>query len=171
MKIYVTDSPSGSGKDTFMRYCSLWCNTQVLSTIDPIKLMLQREGLYQGTYTRLGWIDETKGEAERNLLSEIKCALYGYNKYPLHWMYDKIDDRCDLVFLVVREYDQFILLLDTYQAQSLQVIRDVERGPLEQSFINNHPSFKYDVTITNNGSPEELKAKAKTFVQEIVGVR
>ena len=149
----ICNSTSGTGKDAFMRCCSEFISTRVVSTVDCVKIMLQREGLYQGELTKLGWINEVKYKDNRELMSRVKQAIMDYNEYPLTRTMELVS-ACqeNLVFIVVREFDQFLKLRDMCNAKTLTILRpSVNRIDLEQGFFDEVPyGFKYDFYVDNS---------------------
>jgi hypothetical protein len=175
MIILAINGIGGSGKDTFMNFCSKYAKCGIVSTIDIVKTMLVKEKLYTGTHTNLGWIDETKkGPRERKLLSDIKIALMDYDDIPFKCLLKSINkfkkNNAQIVLIAVREFDEMIKICTAYGAKSVLVKRpDIPICETEQMFLDQVPGdYKWDFIIENDSDLQNLKIKTRDFVKNLI---
>jgi len=182
MKVFAINGVGLSGKDTFcskvddaLRWFSPDINkTAVISTIDPIKK------LYTDFF---GW-DGSKTPGHRANLNALKLMWIQTCNGPHNWLIqqftDLIDDKYEVVFVMVREYEEMmdcVSIANTLcdYGKTIQLIRDgIPIAPIEQKFLDSHPrDFRYDWTIVNpttdNPSIPKLTLAAEQFSAIIMG--
>ncbi len=169
MKIFAINGVGGGGKDTFVKMCNEIVPCGLTSIIDCVKLMYKDMGIYIGTLTDMGWVDEVKGPKERKLLSDTKLALMRYNNYPIVSIRSTIDKMYDkqLVFIMVREFDEMMKIVNLYNASTINITssRVTEICETEQMFLDQIPSdYKWDYIIPNDTTLSNLEIMARVFV-------
>ena len=123
-----------------------------------------------------GWRGD-KTEEGRRFLADIKNAIERYDK---NIIYKHIDDDIQSyrIFCKMRGHDPIFFinarnpadityLVKKYNAISLFIdnpnVPMVESNPEDKGVEN----YRYDVTIVNDGTMDELKAKAEKFLEEL----
>ena len=167
MKVIVINGRPTSGKSSFIRLCKeLYHSTYELSMVDLVKLIAKD----------FGW-DEVKDEKGRRLLADIKATACRYNP---NIIYDDIDNNIKyynmnafragkeaIFFINARNPADINYLVKKYNAISLFIdnpnVPMVESNPEDKGVEN----YRYDVTIVNDGTMDELKAKAEKFLEEL----
>lgn len=173
--IVVINGAPGAGKDLF---CELtteaigenFCKT--ISSIDPIKEIAKR----------CGW-DGQKDFKSRKFLSDLKDLLTNYNDFPFEDIVHKtlclkygfeifdIKENKYIIFVHIREPKEIEKFVSKTGALTLLIRREVaENGPISNhadAYVLEYPY--YDFVIENNGTIEELKEKAKKFVEMLKG--
>ena len=167
MKVIVINGKPTSGKSTFVKLAKeLYQSTYELSMVDLVKLIAKD----------FGW-DEVKDEKGRRLLADIKATACRYNP---NIIYEDIDTSlryyanscyyagCDPIFFInARNPADINYLVKKYNAVSLFIdnpnVPMVESNPEDKGVEN----YRYDVTIVNDGTMDELKAKAEKFLEEL----
>ena len=177
MKVIVINGKPTAGKSTFIKLCNEiainWTysykdyNYQVfeLSMVDFVKDV----ALYAG------W-DKEKDKKGRKFLADIKNAIESYDKTII---YDNIDEfiqneeywidenNYNFYFINARNPEDIKYLVNKYNAISLFI--DNPNVPMVESNSEdkNIENYKYDITIVNDGTLEDLKAKAKEFLSSL----
>ena len=161
---------SRAGKDTFVNCCQeqlLWCGN--FSTVDFVKEVA----------TMCGW-DGTKTPENRAFLSDLKDLLTKWNDIPYKKVVKEICLLCSqaecydfssddvLCFIHCREPEEIQKFVDKLGAKTLLI----RRAAVEDGEQSNHADekvfeYKYDYTIDNNGTIDELKNKARQFMEEL----
>lgn len=171
MKVVIINGSAQSGKDQFVKYCEKANKGKVLNTS-------MVEGVKNLAFIA-GW-DGVKTPESRKFLSDLKDLLDGYNDFSMQnviervnsWkvLLDNPDDLKDyIVFIMAREPHDIEDLVAYFDASTLLIRRTVA----ESVKPSNHADadvfkYKYDYEIDNNGTLEELEAKAAEFVKEIL---
>lgn len=166
-KFYIINGYGGSGKDEFVSSISPYLTREHLSvvnlsTIDPIKTAA----------ISLGWTGE-KDNQSRKFLSDLKdLATKTYDtsyRYVLH-MIQYVNSSNAVYFIHCREPEEIDRLVNTLGARTIYIDAS-KRVP---KVISNHAdknveNYHYNYYIDNNGTIEELEAKAKDFAKLIIG--
>lgn len=168
MKVIVINGKPTSGKSTFIKLCKeLHHSTYELSMVDWVKRIASID---------FGW-NEVKDEKGRRLLADIKETACRYNK---NIIYDDIDNNLryyannsylsneePILFINARNPEDIKYLIKKYNAISLFI--DNPNVPMVESNSEDKgiENYKYNVTIVNNGTLEELKEKAGNFLEEL----
>lgn len=164
-RVVVLNGVPESGKDTFAGICKeLMPNgsVQIVSTVDRVKELARS----------IGW-DGAKRQKDRKFLSDLKDLLQDYNELPTIDCIGKIlshYDECKengtngLTFVMCREPKNIKAFKET-GAETVLVSRKIK----ETLKFTNHADeevfdYAYDWFIENNGTIEDLKETAKTFM-------
>lgn len=166
--IVVINGYPGSGKDTFVQFCKQMAPAQVgnVSTVDRVKELAMR----------LGW-DGTKTSNNRKFLSGLKKLLGEWDDIPVQSViaayHAFIDERCIypedalVMFVHVREPEEITRFVADYDAKTLFIARDSVEGTYSNNSDNNVRDFAYDYLVANNGTLDDLKQSAETFLHEL----
>lgn len=169
INVIVINGGAMTGKDTFIDFCK---------DTDPIFVeSISTVDLAKELATRAGW-DGIKDDISRKGLSDLKDLLTSWLDAPFKeigkkldkmkftcWQYNLEPDRFYL-FVHCREPEEIQRIVDTYNAKALLI----KRGELVVT--SNHADanvndYNYDFIINNNGSLEELRDKAKLFMDAL----
>ena len=168
MKVIVINGYPRTGKDTFVKFCQDVLGTfrcRNLSTIDCIK----KNARY------FGYLGEKTPEARRflaklkDITSEYNDFSYKYIKKQLYYIQDQESPHCKIVvFIHCREPKEIDRFVEDYNATTVLIKnKRVEDHGYSNAADANIELYKYDITILNNGTLDELKLTAKTFVKEL----
>ena len=169
MKVIVINGKPTSGKSTFVRLCEEINEEEYvieLSMVDYVKKIAKT----------IGW-DGKKNAKGRKFLADLKQAIEGYDK---NIIYNQIDSDMYyyshswlahgapvIFFINARNPADISYLVKKYNAISLFIdnpnVPMVESNPEDKDVEN----YRYDVTIVNDGTIEELEAKAEKFLEEL----
>lgn len=161
---------SRSGKDAFVHFCQkhlTWCGN--FSTVDFVKWVA----------AECGW-DGTKTLRNRAFLSGLKDLLTQWDDVPFKKvvremaLYESNAKSYDfssedvLCFVHCREPQEIQKFVDKLGAKTLLI----RRPSVENCVQSNHADvgvfdYRYDYTITNDGTPEELEQKAINFMKKL----
>ena len=183
-----------SGKSTFISYVQgiLGANKcQEFSTIDPVKEIVEfmrsleeaaimaSLGLSQYQYhldpSPLSKEIIEKTDKYRSLLHDIKMIWCDVDDGPNVITFGKVQhfftNNGEIAFVNCREPEQFAHIIDTLSKNkpewtivTLNIIRDGAGDTITNQGDQDTNNFKYDIAINNNGTLEDLKNKAKVFV-------
>lgn len=178
--IFVLNGSNESGKDTFVDLIKemesqLKIKCFHISSVDVIKNMAKK----------YGW-DGVKNEKGRTLLHDLKEAWDKYNsmtqqdifRKTKNWIEKSDSLSSNFLFVDIREPEKieaYINSIEKYYGDVVCVgsilIRSsrsvAASNPADQGVTN----FNYDLTITNNGTIDDLKGKAETFVKSLIYYR
>lgn len=163
-----------SGKDTFANFC-VEQNKEIIdqiSTVDFVKDVAKY----------CGWNGDKTPE-NRKFLSDLKQLLIDWNDVPYNkvMLYYSVKEAMisgrtklgdkekePILFVHVREPEEIKKFVDRNNAKTL-LIRNNRVENLEQSNDSdkNVLNYKYDYIIENNGTLDELRDKAKQFIDLI----
>ena len=158
-KIIIINGTGGAGKDTFVSFCSEVTGVLNVSTVDKVK---------EAAKILVGWNGE-KDEISRKLLVDLKQLSISYNDAPTKYicnMADKFKESSDnLMFVHIREAEEIEKAKKLLNAKTLLIT-----NPRVQLITSNDSDgkvneYKYDYYIENDGTLEDLKEKAKNFVE------
>jgi len=169
MKIVIVNGYPGCGKTTFELFCKdimgPYCRSR--STVDKIKALARRGG----------W-DGRKTPEARKLLSDLKDLFTQFNDMPFQDIVSHLEQfKAELTQYGVEEQSA-LFFVDSREPQELKRFRE-ELGAIvifiqrdnDGNFSNhadaNVENFDYDYIIDNNGTLEDLKVKAKKFLNLI----
>jgi len=173
IKLIIVNGTAGAGKTTFEDFCSVYLgqiDTFKISTIDRIKEAAKV----------LGW-DGTKTPENRKFLSDLKDLSTQWADVPFQTIKGYIHKaENELENLDVADIHTYYIFTDSREPEEIQRFKDelggitvlVRNEKQEQVVASNHADanvlqFNYDYVINNNGTLEELKAKARIFCQLI----
>ena len=150
-EIVVINGSGGVGKDTFVQFCGEYVPIMNISSVDKVK---------EAAKVLAGWNGE-KDEKSRKFLSDLKELGIEYNDAPFKYISNmaeefKKSDR-QIMFVHVRESEEIEKCKKCLNAKTLLITnisdRDVDK-------------YEYDYHISNDGTLEELKQKAKEFLEK-----
>ncbi|MBR1376336.1 MAG: hypothetical protein IJ565_00775 [Bacilli bacterium] len=158
-KIIIINGTGGSGKDTFVEFCSKYANVFNFSSIDKVKEIAKI----------IGWTG-SKSEKDRKFLSDLKKLTTEYNDMAFNSIKDAINtfnnSDMDVMFIHIREPEEIKRAVDTFGAKTLLVKRDglanIESNYSDASVDN----YNYDYVIRNT-TLEELDEKADKFIEKL----
>lgn len=170
-KIIIINGPGAAGKSTFVKYCKeIHYLTAEYSTVDLVK----------EAATLCGW-DGTKDLKNRKFLSDLKDLLTEWNDVPFNatldfikktldmWDVEGFDQKDAVIFIHCREPHEIKRFEDEVGAVSLFI----DNPNLERTTYGNHAdddvrNYNYTYTILNNGTLDDLKEKARIFIEKII---
>ena len=161
MKVFIINGMARAGKDTFCKYVSeMYKDTYHFSIVDLVKNYAKQ----------LGW-NEEKDEKGRKFLCELKRIT------------DEYDDRN---FQRVKQTIEHIATDDMVFLVDMREPQDIERARKELNakvvFIKNSNvpiinsnyadagvfDINYDIEIDNSGTLDDLKDKARDFIDKYI---
>lgn len=162
-QIIIINGSARSGKDLFVELFQKNYNHSCLnwSTIDIVKEIAQKH---------LGW-DGVKTDASRLFLSDFKRIWNEFNNGAFKFIVDKINShyqslnqqqRTDVVYFIhCREPEEIEQFKTEYgvKCKTLLLIRPNIDVPDNYS-DRNVSNYKYDFTIDNNGTIDDLERKS-----------
>lgn len=159
--IIIINGTGGAGKDTFVSFCAEVTGVLNVSTVDKVK---------EAATILVGWNGE-KDEVSRKLLVDLKQLSIAYNDAPTKYicnMAEKFKESDDnLMFVHIREAEEIEKAKKLLNAKTLLIT-----NPRVQLITSNNSDgkvneYKYDYYLQNDGTLEDLKEKAKKFVEEL----
>ncbi len=158
-QIVIINGTGGSGKDTFVEFCSKYGKVMNFSSIDKVKEIAKL----------IGW-DGKKEEKDRKFLSDLKRLTTDYNDMAFNSIIDAVnrfeDSDDEILFIHIREPEEVQRAADTFNAKTLLVKR-VGLANIETNYSDaNVDNYSYDYIIENT-TLEELDNKALDFVNEL----
>lgn len=166
--IVIINGSAGVGKDTFVeqvryQFISYPSYPAVVnySSVDWIKQIAKS----------MGWIGD-KSEKSRKFLSDLKDLSTWYNDMPFFLMKQKVldfkkDKHLKILFLHIREPEEIKKAVEEFGAKTLLI----RNNRVEQVISNQADagvySYDYDYVVDNDGTIEELKLLAKTFLEQL----
>lgn len=170
VQIVVVNGRPGCGKTTFEDLCHEELeDSSSYSTIDFVKKIAKE----------CGW-DGSKTDKNRKFLSDLKDILTAWNDTPYESVIKEvgsieqklkdyyIDDTDYLLFVDCREPDEITKFEKLNDAVSVIIRRpDVEDTPTSNHADAEVMRHIYNYTIWNDGTIEDLKNKAISFIIEL----
>ena len=144
-QIIIINGSGGSGKDTFVSFCSEYKKVLNVSSIDKVR---------EAANILIDW-DGVKDEKYRKLLVDLKRLSMEYNDAPTKYILSKAEEMDKTKKLLGAK----TLLISN---PSVPIITSNE----SDRKVN---EYNYDYTILNDGSLEDLKEKAKDFIGGLYG--
>jgi dephospho-CoA kinase len=160
-KIIIINGSGGVGKDTFVEFCKPYANITNVSSVDKIK---------EAAFI-LGW-DCGKTEEDRKFLSDLKILSTGYNNFPYEYVKKCIenfreDRHSYTMFIHVREPQEIDKIKKDFGCITL-LIKNINKRTISSNMADaNVENYNYDHIINNDGSLDDLKRKAITFMKTI----
>ena len=162
-KVFILNGVGAVGKGRFVEFVSKYIPTFKYSIAD-----LSKEAA-----TILGW-DGGKTEKDRRFLSDIIDLATEYNDSPFQDVVSIVADfksnkiETDVLFVDMRSPKDIARAVETFDAETV-LLRNPRVKPIETNHADrNVENYKYDYIIENNDSLEQLKEKAKTFVDSVI---
>lgn len=160
-KVIVINGTGGSGKDTFVEFCSKFTKLINISSVDKVK---------EAAKILVGWNGE-KDEKSRKLLVDLKHLSIEYNDAPTEYVkkqYESFkEDDSEYLFIHIREIDEIEKIKKLLNAKTLLIKNPRVALITSNNSDGNVYNYNYDFVIENDGTLEELKQKAKEFVTNI----
>ena len=160
-QVIIINGTGGSGKDTFVEFCSEFAKVKNISSVDKVK---------EAAQILVGWNGE-KDEKSRKLLVDLKQLSIDYNDSPTKYIKEQYDqfmkNDSEILFIHIREIAEIEKIKALLNAKTLLI-----RNPRVALITSNNSdgnvyNYKYDYMIENEGTLEDLREKAKGFVKEI----
>ena len=161
--LIILNGCGGVGKDTFVNICSEYLSLENYSTIDKYKFIAKHN---------FNW-DGIKDEKGRRLLSDLKLAGVRYNDAPLNELIQTYDESnschlVDIFFCMCRDIEEIEKIKNHYpHAITALIVNDNVEHISTNVGDDNVMNYEYDYVIDNNGTLEDLKETAKTFLENI----
>lgn len=157
--IIIINGTGGSGKDTFVEFCSKYNKVMNFSSIDKVKEIARL----------IGW-DGQKTEKDRKFLSDLKKLTTVYNDMPFNSIKEAIeqfnDSDNEILFIHIREPEEIKKVVDSFNAKTLLIKRtglaNIETNNSDAGVDN----YEYDYIIENN-TLEQLDNEAFKFVNKL----
>ena len=162
-KIFVINGRAGSGKDTFVNFCSWYAKVENYSSVQPIKEIA----------ASVGWDRAKKSEKDRKFLSDLKQLLARYNDFPFEAIKRKIQDFSDsnkeILFIHIREPEEIARVKELQEEVGIPIVTLFLDNPRTELITSNESdanvaNYTYDVTIRNDGTKDDLERKAENFI-------
>lgn len=172
LKIVIVNGAPGSGKTSFESFCQdkMGDYCQIRSTVDLVKEI----ALF---YT--GWNGE-KDLKSRKFLSDLKDLLSQFNDVPFKDIIRFKDVWEDELYMYSVKERPHVLFVDSREPEEIMRFKRelgavtvlIRRASAEMAETSNHADANvlncdYDYEIDNNGSLDELRAKAVEFLDLI----
>ncbi len=158
-QIIIINGTGGSGKDTFVDFCSKYGKVVNFSSIDKVKEIARL----------IGWSGQ-KTEKDRKFLSDLKRLTTEYNDMAFKSIteaviqFDSSDN--EFLFIHIREPEEIQRAVSVFKAKTLLVKR-VGLSNIQTNYSDaNVDNYPYDYIIENT-TLEELDCKALDFVNQI----
>lgn len=157
-QVIIINGTGGSGKDTFVKFCSEFAKVTNISSVDKVK---------EAAKILVGWNGE-KNEKARKLLVDLKQLSIKYNNYPTKYieeqfkMFKKNDS--EYLFIHIREIEEIKKIKKLLNAKTLLIVNPRVELITSNSSDANVYKYNYDYKIENSGSLKDLKQKAKEFI-------
>lgn len=157
--IIIINGTGGSGKDTFVEFCSKYGKIANFSSIDKVKEIARL----------IGW-DGQKTEKDRKFLSDLKRLTTNYNDMSFLSIIDTVaqfeSSDNEILFVHIREPEEILRAARNFKAKTLLVKR-VGLSNIQTNYSDaNVDNYPYDYIIENS-TLEELENSALNFVNEI----
>lgn len=157
--IVIINGTGGSGKDTFVEFCSKYTNVMNFSSIDKVKEVAKV----------IGWTG-SKTDKDRKFLSDLKKLTTEYNDMAFNSIKDAVtifkDNEDNLLFIHIREPEEIERAKNAFDAKTLLIKRigleNISTNYSDASVDN----YSYDYIIKNT-TLEELDENAKKFVKKL----
>lgn len=164
-EVFVINGSGGSGKDSFVERTMLYAKVCNFSSIDIVK----------DAARIFGW-DGGKTDKDRKFLSDMKDLAIEYNDAPLKSVMGGLNEFLssdqEIMFVHIREIPEIVKFL--YAAKGLGVpVRTILVTNPNVDVITSNKSdsgvfnYVYDITITNDGTLEDLESKALKFINDL----
>lgn len=160
-KIIIINGSGGVGKDTFVEFCNQFTNVKNISSVDKVK---------EAAKILVGWKGE-KNDKSRKLLVDLKALSIDYNDYPMVYIKEEADafwqnPTQKMMFVHIREISEIEKVKQALNAKTLLITSSRVQKITTNNSDANVEKYAYDMYISNDGTLEELKEKARQFVME-----
>ena len=162
-KIFIINGAPTAGKDTFVELISELIPTLNFSSVDKVKQIAKE----------IGWDGISKTEKDRKFLSDLKVLTSEYCDMPFQNMKQKVEefnkDKINqYLFLHIREPEEIKRAVKEFNAKTILITRNTVKQITSNMADANVYNYKYDYTVTNNGTIEDLKKVAEHFVKKSI---
>lgn len=160
-QVIIINGTGGSGKDTFVEFCSEFTKVTNISSVDKVK---------EAAKALVNWNGE-KDEKSRKLLVDLKQLSIEYNDYPTQYIKEKYEEFMNsdskYLFIHIREINEIEKIKKILNAKTLLILNPRVAIITSNTSDGNVLNYNYDFTIKNDGTLEDLKQKAKKFVESM----
>lgn len=160
-QIIIINGTGGSGKDTFVDFCSKFSSVTNISSVDKVK---------EAAKVLVNWNGE-KDEKSRKLLADLKNISIEYNNYPTQYIEKKYEEfknsDSKYLFVHIREIDEIKKIKKLLKAKTLLILNPRVALITSNASDGNVLNYNYDFIIQNDGTLEDLQQKAKKFVESM----
>lgn len=157
-QVIIINGTGGSGKDTFVDFCSEFTKIINISSVDKVK---------EAAKVLVGWNGE-KDEKSRKLLVDLKQLSIEYNDYPTEYIKGQYEDfknnDAEYLFIHIREVEEIEKNKKIFNAKTLLIKNPRVELITSNTSDGNVYNYNYDYVIENDGTLDELKEKAREFV-------
>lgn len=157
-EIVVINGSGGVGKDTFVDFCREFTSVMNISSVDKVK---------EAANVLAGWNGE-KDEKSRKFLSDLKELGIKYNDAPFRYISNMAEEfkesDAQIMFVHVRECEEIEKCKNKLNAKTLLITNKNVGSILTNVSDRDVDKYEYDYHISNDGTLEELREKAKEFV-------
>ena len=159
-EVIIINGTGGSGKDTFVKFCSKFAKVTNISSVDKVK---------EAANILVGWNGE-KDEKSRKLLVDLKKLSIDYNDAPTNYIKDEYEQfkisENEYLFIHIREIEEIEKTKRLLKAKTLLITNPRVALITSNNYDGKVYKYTYDYIIENDGSLEELEEKARKFMQE-----
>lgn len=160
-QIFIINGSGRTGKDSF---CNMIRNysghdTYIISSVDKVKEIAKE----------LGWDGKSKTDKDRKFLSDLKMLTTEYNDFSMQDIREKVNYfnasiKKEIMFIHIREPKEIERCKQDFNAKTVLItnknVPHITSNEADAGVFNYH----YDYVIRNDGTLEELKDKALTFI-------
>lgn len=159
-QIVIINGTGGSGKDTFVEFCSKYSKVMNFSSIDKVKEIAKI----------IGW-DGKKTDKDRKFLSDLKRLTTEYNDMAFNSITEAVNQfktsNKDILFIHIREPEEIQRAAETFNAKTLLVKR-IGLANIKTNYSDaNVDNYSYDYIIENT-TFEQLENDALNFVTKLL---
>lgn len=160
-KIVIINGSGGVGKDTFVEFCNEFTNVKNISSVDKVK---------EAAKILVNWKGE-KDDKSRKLLVDLKALSIEYNDYPIVYIKEEAEKFMQnkeqkVMFVHIREISEIEKVKEILHAETLLITSTRVQKITTNNSDANVEQYRYDTYISNDGTLDELRMKAKQFVME-----
>lgn len=175
-QIFIINGSGGVGKDSFIEMVR-FAESRILnkhigignySSVSKVKEIAEI----------IGWTG-AKTEKDRKFLSDLKLLTTEYNNMPLndmkefvnHFMSATKNNIGAMLFLHIREPEEIAKAVNEFKEYGVKTIlvkRDSVKHITSNMADENVYNYNYDIVIDNNGTIEDLKERAKYFLNDFL---
>jgi len=160
-KIIIINGSGGAGKDSFVNYCGEFKKVLNISTVDKVK---------EAAKILVGW-DGTKDDASRKLLVDLKRLSIEYNDAPTKYILSKAEEfknsNDEIMMIHIRESEEIDKAKNLLNAKTLLVTNPNVPIITTNDSDAKVNEYNYDYIIINDGSLDDLRNKAKDFIDNL----
>lgn len=157
-QIIIINGTGGSGKDTFVNFCTEFTKVTNISSVDKVK---------EAAKILVGWNGE-KDEKSRKLLVDLKQLSIKYNDFPMQYIKSEyenfIQNDSEYLFIHIREISEINKIKKMLNAKTLLIRNPNVNLITSNDSDGNVYKYNYDYIIENDGTLEDLKVKAEKFI-------